>query len=158
MLSTSGGFLKLLNFDTHKCIRTMSFSGYGLSKLFNGAYGMLGVIGTNTGSVEDYDLGSGAVTQENEARTEEVWIMCIDDHINDMTILVMGGADKRVFLRALKCPFWTAWTLQRSSSSASASDCNNDDANDEYEGFKLNDTFYFIMGHHDDAPLGGFKN
>lgn len=140
LLSTSDGALKLWNVATQKCIRTMSFSGYGLSTLFVGADGMLGVVGTKTGSVEVYELGSGAaLTREEEAHTGEVWSMCLDDHIYDATTLVTGGADKRV------C-FWGLENVlsgrrrrrQPSSSLASASDGKNDDPSDDDDGFKLN--------------------
>lgn len=98
LLSTSDGALKLWNIKSQKCIRTMKFSGYGLCTQFFGADGMIGAVGTKTGCIQIYELGSGSlIAQEEDAHADkEIWSMCLDNHIYDAKTLVTGGADKRV--------------------------------------------------------------
>ena len=102
LLSTSDGALKLWNVATQKCIRTMTFSGYGLCTHFIGADGMIGVVGTKSGVVEVYELGSGMFLTQEQAHEGEVWSMCLDDHIYEAKHLITGGADKRVCFWAIE--------------------------------------------------------
>lgn len=96
ILSTSDGALKLWNVATQKCIRTMKFTGYGLCTQYLGADGMIGVVGTKSGKLQVYELGSGSLITEENAHQGEVWSICIDDDMYDAKFLITGGADKRV--------------------------------------------------------------
>lgn len=96
ILSTSDGALKLWNIPTQKCIRTMRFTDYGLCTQFLGADGMIGAVGTKTGKIQIYELGSGFLIAEEKGHEGEVWTMCLDDYSYDAKHLITGGADKRV--------------------------------------------------------------
>lgn len=97
LLTTSDGSMKLWNIGSQKCIRTMNFKGYGLCTHFIGADGMIGVVGTKTGSLRVFELGSGnQISDEENAHTGEIWSMCLDAHIFEANYLVTGGSDKRV--------------------------------------------------------------
>ncbi|PXF46279.1 WD repeat-containing protein 3 [Gracilariopsis chorda] len=97
LLSASDGSLKLWNVGTQKCIRSMKFDGYGLCTQFVGAEGRIGVVGTKSGGIHVYDLGSGTlITEERSAHTNEIWSMCLNDKLYEADLLVTGGSDKRV--------------------------------------------------------------
>lgn len=97
LLSASDGSLKLWNMQAQKCVRSMKFDGYGLCTQFIGAEGRIGVVGTKTGGIHIYDLGSGTLmTEELKAHANEIWSMCLNEKLYDADLLVTGGSDKRV--------------------------------------------------------------
>ncbi|CAN8070342.1 unnamed protein product [Agarophyton chilense] len=97
LVSASDGSLKLWNVATQKCFRSMKLDGYGLCTQFLGADGRIAAVGTKTGGLHLYNLGSGAlITEQKEAHKREIWSMCLDNKIYEADMLITGGSDKRV--------------------------------------------------------------
>lgn len=97
LLSASDGALKLWNAASQKCIRSMKFRGYGLCVHFLGADARIAVVGTKSGALQAFDIGSGSLLADvQDAHVGEIWSLCLNKHIYEADTLITGGADKRV--------------------------------------------------------------
>lgn len=97
LLSTSKKSLKLWNIAVGSCIRSMEPAGYGLSTSFLGADGAFAAVGTKEGTLDVFDLGSGAlVSSIPNAHDGAIWSMTLEAHIYDADFLITGGSDKKI--------------------------------------------------------------
>ncbi|XP_078619457.1 WD repeat-containing protein 3-like [Branchiostoma floridae x Branchiostoma japonicum] len=83
--------VKLWNRSTQQCIRTMP-SGYALCSTFAPGDQQV-IIGTKTGKLQIFDIGSGSQLQSVDAHQGAVWSIALSP---DKRGLVSGGADKLV--------------------------------------------------------------
>ncbi|XP_052807522.1 WD repeat-containing protein 3-like [Mya arenaria] len=91
LLSASSESVKIWNRASLQCIRTMSCD-YALCSVF--APGDRHVIlGTKSGKLQIFDIGSGTLLEEREAHAGSVWSICMSP---DKRGLISGGADKQV--------------------------------------------------------------
>lgn len=91
LASGSNGSLKIWNVKTTKCLRTME-CGYSICSAFLPGDRHI-VVGTKTGELYLYDVGSSTLLETFKAHSSEVWSVAVRP---DGKGLVSGGADKDV--------------------------------------------------------------
>lgn len=91
LASGSNGSLKIWNVKTTKCLRTME-CGYSICSAFLPGDRHI-VIGTKSGELHLYDVGSSTLLETFKAHATEVWGIAVRP---DGKGLVSGGADKDV--------------------------------------------------------------
>lgn len=97
IFSVSRKSAKLWNVATGKCIRSMTTAGYSLCSHFIGPDARCAAVGSKEGALEIFDLGTGELlTSLEDAHSDSIWSMALDDRVYDASVLVTGGADKCV--------------------------------------------------------------
>jgi U3 small nucleolar RNA-associated protein 12 len=91
LASGSNGSLKVWNVKTTKCVRTME-CGYSICSAFLPGDRHI-VVGTKSGDLMLYDVGSSTLLETFSAHSSEIWGVCVRP---DGKGLVSGGADKDV--------------------------------------------------------------
>ena len=91
LASGSNGSLKVWNVKTTKCLRTMD-CGYSICSAFLPGDRHI-VVGTKSGDIHLYDVGSSTLLETFKAHSSEVWGVAVRP---DGKGLVSGGADKDV--------------------------------------------------------------
>ncbi|XP_078322408.1 WD repeat-containing protein 3-like [Crassostrea virginica] len=91
LLSASAETVKIWNRASTQCIRTMT-SDYALCSLFAPGDRHV-IIGTKSGKLQIFDVGSGSLLEEIEAHQGAVWSLCMSP---DRRGIATGGADKQV--------------------------------------------------------------
>lgn len=91
LLSGSAESVKIWNRSSLQCIRTMSCD-YALCSVFAPGDRHV-IIGTKSGKLQIFDIGSGSLLEEIEGHSGAVWSVCMSP---DKRGLVSGSADKEV--------------------------------------------------------------
>lgn len=91
LASGSNGSVKIWNVKTTKCLRTIE-CGYALCSTFLPGDRHI-VVGTKTGELYLYDVGSSTLLEVTKGHNAEIWGMCLRP---DGKGLVTGSADKDV--------------------------------------------------------------
>nr|XP_034332540.1 WD repeat-containing protein 3 [Crassostrea gigas] len=91
LLSASAESVKIWNRASSQCIRTMTCD-YALCSLFAPGDRHV-IIGTKSGKLQIFDVGSGGLLEEVEDHTGAVWSVSMSP---DRRGIVTGGADKQV--------------------------------------------------------------
>lgn len=89
--TTSNHGTKIWNKETQKCVRTLE-SGYGLSIEFVPGNRHV-IIGTKAGTLQLFDISSGALLEETAAHTDAIWSIALQP---DKRGFVTGSADHDV--------------------------------------------------------------
>ncbi|KAK3097407.1 hypothetical protein FSP39_009376 [Pinctada imbricata] len=91
ILSASADSVKIWNRSTLQCIRTMSCD-YALCSLFAPGDRHI-IVGTKSGKLQLFEVGSSQLLEEIEAHTGAVWSVCMSP---DKRSIVSGSADKEI--------------------------------------------------------------
>ncbi|XP_062586296.1 WD repeat-containing protein 3-like [Saccostrea cucullata] len=91
ILSASAETVKIWNRASSQCIRTMNCD-YALCSVFAPGDRHI-IIGTKSGKLQIFDVGSGGLLEEKEAHTGAVWSLCMSP---DRRGIATGSADKSV--------------------------------------------------------------
>lgn len=91
LLSASAESIKVWNRSSLQCIRTMPCD-YALCSLFAPGDRHI-ILGTKSGKLQIFDIGSGSLLEEFEAHAGAVWSICMSP---DKRGIISGGSDKLV--------------------------------------------------------------